>query len=330
MSDRSSCLARARRPDVDRHQPSVKFCRYKNEHCFVLKGGTLIQNKIKVGIFGTGNIGTDLLVKLGKQPAIEVSFVIGRRLDSPGIKMAKSLEIPFNVDGLLGLEAALLDHQIEWLADTSSAMLHTDVRKIVENCSTARILDFTPSKLSTPFVPMVDTNVSTARDLGLISCGAQSSIPLVSLIAEKFNLTRVELVSSLASKSVGPATRLNLDEYIEKTEQALTSYSDCPNVKAILIVNPASPPINMSVALYLRSDNPGFQPRKLDDLIQNRIFELSMHIPNFRQLGPVVKIGEDLLIAYEVTGSGDYLPPFAGNLDVLTHAAARIMLWGKS
>jgi acetaldehyde dehydrogenase (acetylating) len=327
---RGSHLSSSPGVSVERRDSSLEFCIATSRATSCPKGGILIQEKVKVGIFGTGNIGTDLLVKLCKQPAIEVSFVIGRRIDSPGIKMAKELGISFNIEGLSGLEAALLENQVEWLADTSSAMLHTRVRKIVEDCSNARILDFTPSDLSTPFVPMVDTDVSTVRDLGLISCGAQSSIPLVSLIAEKFKLTRVELVSSLASLSVGPATRLNLDEYIEKTERALSSYSRCLNVKAILIVNPATPPINMSVALYLRSDDPRFQPTELNSLVQNRISELSGHIPNFRQLGPVVKIEEDLLIAYEVTGSGDHLPPFAGNLDVLTHAAAGIMLRAKS
>lgn len=295
-----------------------------------LKGEILNQDKVKVGIFGTGNIGTDLLVKLFIQSSIEVSFVIGRRIDSPGIKMARELGILTNVDGLYGLKASLLENQVDWLADTSSAMLHTEVRRIVEECSTARILDFTPSDLSTPFVPMVDVDFSSERDLGLISCGAQSSIPLISLVAKQFKLTRVELASSLASQSVGPATRLNLDEYIENTERALSSYSQCPDVKAILIVNPATPPINMSVALYLRSNESDFQPHEVDELISNNIFELKKHIPNFRQLGPTVQREEDLLIAYEVTGSGDYLPSFAGNLDVLTHAAAGIMLRGTS
>jgi acetaldehyde dehydrogenase len=308
---------------------SLEFFRNTGRVELCPRGGFLIQSKIRVGIFGTGNIGTDLLVKLSKQPSIEVSFVIGRRIDSPGIIMAKDLGVSYNVDGLLGLEAALLENQVEWLADTSSAMLHSEVRRIVEECSSARILDFTPSDLSTPFVPMVDTGVSTERDIGLISCGAQSSIPLVSLIAKKFKLTRVELVSSLASLSVGPATRRNLDEYIEKTERALSSYGNCSNVKAILIVNPASPPINMSVALYLRSEDRDFQPGELNSLIRGSISQLRRHIPNFRQLGPVVQIEEDLLIAYEVTGSGDHLPPFAGNLDVLTHAAAGIMLKAK-
>lgn len=298
--------------------------------CFSLKGGIAMQNKVKVGIFGTGNIGTDLLVKLSKQPSIEISFVVGRRIDSPGIELAKELGVFTSVEGILGLRAALQEKQIEWLADTSSAMMHTEVRRIVEDFSEVKILDFTPSELSTPFVPMVDMDFSKSRDLGLISCGAQSSIPLISLVAQQFKLTRVELVSSLASKSVGPATRLNLDEYIEKTERALSKYGQCQNVKAILIVNPAVPPINMSVALYLRSNDPGFKTREMDELISNRIEDLKMHIPNFKQLGPTVQRGDDLLIAYEVTGAGDYLPPFAGNLDVLTHAAAGIMLKGTS
>ena len=287
------------------------------------------SQKIRVGIFGTGNIGTDLLIKLSRVPSISVCFVIGRRNESPGIQEAVRLGYRFSVDGLDGLEKELACNPVDWVADTSTASLHKEVRNIVERNSNARILDFTPSELSTPFVPMIDLDETGERDLGLISCGAQSSIPLLAVVANHFKLSRVELASSLASKSVGPATRINLDEYIEKTEKALAGYCSCPDVKAILIVNPAIPPINMSVSLYLRSEDSKFTTNAVDLLLAEKTPELLKHIPNFKLLGPTVIKGEDLLISYEVTGSGDYLPLYAGNLDVLTHAAAGIMSRSK-
>lgn len=287
------------------------------------------SQKIRVGIFGTGNIGTDLLIKLSRVPSIRVCFVIGRRSESPGIKEAVRLGYRFSVEGLHGLEKELASNPVDWVADTSTASLHKELRDIVERNSNARILDFTPSELSSPFVPMIDLDATGERDLGLISCGAQSSIPLLALIGNHFKLSRVELASSLASKSVGPATRINLDEYIEKTEKALASYCSCRDVKAILIVNPANPPINMSVSLYLRSEDSKFTTNAVDLLLAEKTSELLKHIPNFKQLGPTVIKGEDLLISYEVTGSGDYLPLYAGNLDVLTHAAVGIMSRSK-
>lgn len=282
----------------------------------------------RVGIFGTGNIGTDLLVKLSKIQECEIAFVIGRNNDSRGVRVARELGMNLYLGGLEDLRVALDAHSVDWVADTSSAEVHTKVREIVLPHPGIRILDFTPSRLSTPYVPAIQGLEDSERDLGLISCGAQSSLPLVHLIAQRWHLARVELVSSLASKSVGPATRLNLDEYIEKTEASLRHYGACQNVKTILIVNPAEPPINMTVSLYIQFGNKSPEAKLVDQLIGENFDYLTNFIPNFRLLAASENIGEDILITYEVTGNGDYLPPYAGNLDVLTATAAKLVTGG--
>lgn len=285
----------------------------------------MADNSVKVGIFGSGNIGTDLLMKLSKVENIDCKFLIGRRQDSPGVVIAESLGVATYYDGINSLEAALSRHSIDWLADVSSARVHEKVMHILENHKSVKVLDFTPSPLSMPFVPAVDKlDLSQANDIGLISCGAQSSAPLIHLISERFKILRLELVSSLASKSVGPATRQNLDEYIYKTEVAISKYSKCDEVKAILIVNPATPPIDMTVTIFFELADKAVSTTQLDELIDQNKKYLEEYIPSFSLVGQVATKGKYYLVTYHVTGGGDFLPSYAGNLDVLTNAAVRL------
>ena len=134
-------------------------------------------------------------------------------------------------------------------------------------------------------------------------------------------------MSSLASRSVGPGTRDNLDEYIETTEKAISSYTGCRETKVVLIINPAEPPINMRVTLFVRFKLP-ISAREAETLLHQERDKLSSWIPNLQFLAPVSSSGKDLQISYQVTGNGDYLPPYAGNLDVLTHVALRVLAGG--
>lgn len=290
-----------------------------------------ISRKTSVGIFGTGNIGSDLMAKLLKSDDVSIEFVVGRRDDSPGIKLARKSGIPSSVEGIAGLRAALESAKVDWVADTSSAETHILVREAVLPHSGIRLLDFTPSALSEQFCPGALEELPDGRDIGLISCGGQSSIPLVSLLRRRWEIKSVELTSALASKSVGPATRANLDEYITKTERALRHYSGTEDVKVILIVNPAAPPINMRVSLFVQFTE-SIQTDEVDRYLLDFSSQLNEYIPNFRLLGKTAQVGDDLLISFQVTGFGDYLPPYAGNLDILTHTAVNIFTderWGK-
>ena len=285
----------------------------------------MIKKNIRIGIFGSGNIGTDLLIKISKSSFLECAFIIGRREDSPGILLASEMGIKTYIGGIESIKNALDEFPIDWLADVSSAQVHESLIRELGDQNSLRVMDFTPSKLSESFVPAIDSlDKTVGLDIGLISCGAQSAIPMIGLLAREFSFKRIELVSSLASLSVGPATRKNIDEYIEKTEAAIAKYSNCKDVKAILIINPATPPINMAVSLFIEFSDPTITMEKINSLILSELGYLESFIPNFKLVGEVTNRGDEFLISYQVTGNGDYLPKYAGNLDVLTHAAIRM------
>lgn len=280
---------------------------------------------IKVGIFGTGNIGTDLIAKLLKRNDVSIPFVVGRRDDSPGIKLAQQAGVPVFISGIPGLREALATYQVDWVADTSSAATHVSVREAVLQKAGVRLLDFTPSPLSQQYCPGSLESIPEASDIGLISCGGQSSIPVIALLKERWGIESVELTSTLASRSVGPATRANLDEYISKTENAIRHYSGADRVKVILIINPANPPIEMRVSLYIKFED-SVNTDEIDVVLSANQDRLRGFIPNFALIGKTVKAADHALISFHVTGMGDFLPPYAGNLDILTHTAVKIFL----
>lgn len=280
-------------------------------------------NSARIGVFGTGNIGSDLLIKLSKSSKVSVEFVVGRSETSRGIKLARELGYRVFVGGLESLAVALANHPVDWLADASNASTHLELRHQVEGKFGTRVLDFTPSMASEFYSPGTGQPLPTGWDISLISCGGQSSLPVLAVLKNLGAIDRVELVSSLASRSVGLGTRENLDEYIETTERAISYFSQCAESKVVLIINPAEPPINMRVTLFVR-----FKSLVSADLVESilnqRANELAIWIPNLKFLTPAASSGSDIQISYQVTGNGDLLPPYAGNLDVLTHVAMKI------
>lgn len=277
----------------------------------------------RIGLFGTGNIGSDLLIKMSKSSRTSIEFVVGRSETSRGVMIARELGYRVFVGGLESLEKALQSYQIDWLADASNATTHLEVRKLVQEKSGIRVLDFTPSHLSEAYSPGTGQPIPRGWDLSLISCGGQSSLPLLEELKGLGEMERVELVSSLASRSVGPGTRANLDEYIETTEKAIATFTGCRESKVVLIINPAEPPINMRVTLFVRFKS-SVSAQKVEALLQQKREKLSSWIPQLKFLAPAALWGQDLQISYQVTGNGDYLPPYAGNLDVLTHVAVKV------
>lgn len=284
-----------------------------------------IPSLTRVGVFGTGNIGSDLIAKLLKRNDVHISFVVGRRADSPGVVMAQRAGVPVFVSGLSGLRDALESYSADWVADTSSAETHIAVREILNQRPGVKLLDFTPSPLSRPYCPGSLEQLPDDSDIGLISCGGQSSIPVIALLGERWRISAIELTSALASRSVGPATRENLDQYISKTESAIRHYSGCSDVKVILIINPANPPINMRVSLYIQFEET-VPTKEIDAHLRSNLDRLERFIPNFKLVGEVASAGDFALVSFQVTGLGDYLPPYAGNLDILTHTAMEIFV----
>ena len=278
----------------------------------------------RVVIFGSGHVASDLLVKIERSPAVELVGIIGRSQDSPGILLARKVGANFLTSGFAGLSKSLEHHNLDWVIDASSAEANVTVRSITR-ASGVRLLDLTPSPDSYPFLQGF-TNPSELNDqahVGLVSCGAQSAFPVLVGLGVLGEFSHVELTSSLSSASVGKGTRANLDAYIEKTTKALDQIAR--SSKVILIVNPAEPPIDMTVTMFVKFIDESIQEIEVQQQMSAMLPRVLELIPGLSFLDDPLKVGDFFQIAFRVKGEGDYLPSYAGNLDVINRAAMTIL-----
>lgn len=286
----------------------------------------------KVAIIGTGKIGTDLLAKILKSTDIKCLVFIGRRKESSGVKFALKNGVPVVLDGYKVLEA--MREKVDWVIDATSAMGHRAMINDLKDWH-YNVIDMTPSGLGTPYSPLIDFsfhNQNTPAHVNLMTCGAQVCSPFVHVIGALAEIEYIESVANLSSDSVGAATRINIDEYITTTEKALCDFSGARQSKAILVINPAVPPITMKVTIFIKFTGPGPTLDMREKIITSLEQELERfqevipgmefpHIPNFE--GQILKI--DVI----VSGNGDYLPKHSGNLDVLTSSALWLITVSK-
>lgn len=279
------------------------------------------MQKLKVAILGSGNIGTDLLVKILRSSYLECSLFIGRYEHSHGIIKAKQFGVPTSDRRI----SAILDNPdcCDLVFDATSAESHLIHWPLLQQIGKA-VIDLTPSLIGKMVVPYVGLpNTLESQNINLISCGGQASIPLAYALSQVCeNLKYVEVVSSISSKSAGPATRANLDEYIENTERGLRFFTGTPKAKAILILNPAEPEIHMQTTIYAKLAN--LKIDNLNSYIQNVVRELQTYVPGYcLAMPPSFKEGL-VSITVRVMGAGDYLPKYAGNLDIINCAAIQV------
>lgn len=277
--------------------------------------------KLKVAILGTGNIGTDLLMKIKRSKYLECTLFAGRNLNSKGMLKAMSLGAPLSDKGI----QSIIDHPecCDLVFDATSAASHTMHAEVLKKLSKI-VIDLTPAKLGLLTIPSVNLSEALKYDnLNMITCGGQASIPIAHAISQtEKNIEYIELVSTIASKSAGPGTRANIDEYIETTEKALSHFTGCKNVKVILNLNPAQPSIDMNTTIYLKIENPNM------DLIRAEVAKMAAiirsYVPGYiLALEPVYDNGL-VILSIKVQGLGDYLPKYAGNLDIINSAAIAI------
>ena len=282
----------------------------------------LIKKK-KVAILGSGNIGTDLLIKTMRSNFLECILFAGRNLNSDGMQKADQLGVKISDQGIESIVKNIDD--IDIIFDATSAASHIKNWEILKGFSKT-IIDMTPAKIGELCVPAINTNFiidSKARNVNMITCGGQASLPIAHAIAEIHNeIEYIEVASSIASRSAGPATRANLDEYIETTEQAISKFSNARAVKAILILNPANPPIDMQTTIYAKINNPDLEAirNSVDKMIQRMI----QYVPGYQLIVPPTLENGKVMITVKVLGNGDYLPKYAGNLDIINCAAISI------
>lgn len=275
---------------------------------------------IKCGIIGTGNIGTDLLFKVNKSNLLECNIFAGRDENSNGIARAKSIGINTTIDSI--------DYIVEnpnccdIVFDCTSAATHKIHAPILKKLNKF-VIDLTPAKIGPFCCPVLNINEAIKNmNVNMITCGGQASVPIAYTIKKVLpQVDYFEIVASIASKSAGLGTRNNIDEFTQTTADALKYFTGVNNSKAIIILNPAEPPVKMRNTIYAIVEKPNLDEVKSKLLyIEKKIQE---YVPGYHIItGPVYEHNR-LTVIIEVIGAGDFLPTYAGNLDIITCAAVK-------
>ncbi len=276
------------------------------------------HEKYRVAILGSGNIGTDLLIKVQRSNKLECVAFIGRNLNSQGMSTALELGVKIS-DQSIHYVINNAD-AIDLVFDATSAKDHKKHAKILKSLG-IKCIDLTPAKIGPMCVPSVNSDECLNEiNINMVSCGGQASIPMAVALARTHNdIEYIEVVSSIASKSAGPATRQNLDEYIKTTETGIRYFSGAKKTKAILILNPAIPCINMVTTILAKVENPNINA--LNTEVAKISTKVQSYVPGYeRILGPLLENGR-IIIMFKLRGLGDYLPKYAGNLDIINCAA---------
>lgn len=276
-----------------------------------------VGGKVKVAIIGSGNIGTDLLVKTQRSSLLECSLFVGRNLHSRGMKRAQELGVRVS-DGRI---QAIIDEPncCDVVFDATSAASHYQHWPLLRQLGKI-VVDMTPSKIGEMVIPALGFGDMTGKtNVNMVSCGGQASVPIAHTLAKHLpGITYFEVVSSIASKSAGSATRENIDEYIDTTEIALRQYTGCEHTKTILILNPADPPINMQTTISAKvaeADVQSVRPH-----VEEIVRCVQQYVPGFEMVVPPVFEQNRVVVMVMVRGLGDFLPTFAGNLDIINCA----------
>lgn len=276
------------------------------------------MKKTNVAILGSGNIGTDLLVKVQRSEFLTCSAFIGRNLRSSGMIRAQEMGVTVSAEGIDYIKQN--PQNCEIVFDATSAQAHREHAKVFKDLGITAI-DLTPAKLGPMCVPSVNlSECLNESNVNMVTCGGQASVALAYAIGKtQKDIDYIEVVSAIASRSAGPATRANLDEYIHTTEEALKEFSGARRTKAILNLNPATPCIDMQATVMAKVENPDLD--SLRPVLTDIVERIRTYVPGYQLLvGPLIENGR-IVITIRVKGLGDFLPSYAGNLDIINCAA---------
>jgi acetaldehyde dehydrogenase len=269
-------------------------------------------------ILGPGNIGTDLLVKLMRDELIDVQLVAGIYEDSPGLARAREMGVATSAEGV---DAVLARDDITLVFDATSARAHLQSAPALEAAG-KRVVDLTPAAIGPYVVPAVNlTEHLDAPNVNLVTCGGQATIPFVHAIDRVAGVEYAEIVATIASAGAGPGTRQNIDEFTRTTARGLEIVGGAGRGKAIIILNPAVPPILMRDTIFAQVSQP--DGAAIADSVGEMVRELMQWVPGLRLI--MCETDGDLVTTMiEIEGAGDFLPTYSGNLDIMTAAAARV------
>jgi acetaldehyde dehydrogenase len=301
------------------------------------------MTRTKVAVIGSGNIGTDLMIKvLRRSQTLEMAALVGIDPDSDGLARARRLHVPTTHEGVRGLIALDGFADIDIVFDATSAKAH------VANAAALApygkmLVDLTPAALGPYVVPPVNLDTHLAddvRNVNMVTCGGQATIPIVFAVSRITPVPYAEIVASIASRSAGPGTRANIDEFTESTSAAIEAVGGAGRGKAIIVLNPAEPPLIMRDTVFCLIGDADQEAIRAS--IAELVAEVAQYVPGYRlkqevQFTPVGAgepvhtllppgagpVTTKVSVFLEVEGAGDYLPAYAGNLDIMTSAALR-------
>lgn len=300
--------------------------------------------RTKVAVIGSGNIGTDLMIKILRlSDVLEMAAMVGIDPDSDGLARAERLGVPTTSDGVDGLMS--MDHfaDIDIVFDATSAKAHVETANRLAPLG-KRLIDLTPAALGPYVVPPVNLDEHLAKDisnLNMVTCGGQATIPVVYAVSRVTPVSYAEIVASISSLSAGPGTRANIDEFTETTSAAIESVGGARRGKAVIVLNPAEPPLVMRDTVYcLIGDADQDAVRRS---VEEMVASVAEYVPGYRLKQEVqfTPVGADepvhtllpdakaaattkVAVFLEVEGAAHYLPAYAGNLDIMTSAALRV------
>lgn len=292
---------------------------------------------LKVAIIGPGNIGTDLMIKVMRNGRhLEMGALVGIDPASDGLARAARLGVPIIANGVEGLIASDVFADIDIVFDATSASAHVRNDALLRQARPSiRVIDLTPAAIGPYCVPTVNLEANLAAlNVNMVTCGGQATIPMVAAVASVAKVHYAEIVASIASRSAGPGTRANIDEFTETTSRAIESVGGARAGKAIIVLNPADPPLLMRDTVYVLSE--AVDKAKVESAVSEMVARVAAYVPGYRVKQQVqfdvideplnvpgigLTTGLKTSIFLEVEGAAHYLPAYAGNLDIMTSAA---------
>ena len=283
-----------------------------------------MTQKIKCALIGPGNIGTDLLYKLKRSPFLEPVWMIGIDPESEGLKRAAEMGLKTCSTGVDGFLPHVLADNVQIAFDATSAYVHAENSRKLNELGVLMI-DLTPAAIGPYCVPPVNLVEHVGKremNVNMVTCGGQATIPMVAAVSRVQPVAYGEIVATVSSKSAGPGTRKNIDEFTRTTAGAVEKVGGARKGKAIIIINPAEPPLIMRDTVHCLTETVPDQAR-ITESIHAMIKEVQKYVPGYRLVNGPVFDGNRVSIYLEVQGLGDFLPTYAGNLDIMTAAGAR-------
>ena len=283
-----------------------------------MKAGGVYLEKVNVAVIGPGNIGSDLMYKVFRSKYLNMGIMAGI-VESEGIKRAASLGVDVSTEGVKAVTAR---KDIRIAFDATSAGAHLKLNGPALREAGIVAIDLTPAAIGPYCVPCVNLNdLKDEANINMVTCGGQATIPIVHAVKRVAGAAYAEIVACISSKSAGPGTRANMDEFTETTSKAIEAVGGADKGKAIIILNPAEPPLMMTNTIIVRIKDRSVGFEKIADSINDIVNELKAYVPGYHLRVPPILDGDKVTTIIQVEGQGDFLPEYSGNLDIINAAA---------